>query len=142
MKTIAILAGVFCCLLETQADEKSLKPIPDKLVVLSFDDCNKSDHSFVADVLKEHGFGATFYVTEGLGFLNSKTNYTTWKEIRELDQMGFEIGNHTRSHPNVARLSKEAILGEVRHMEVRFKEHGIPLPKTFCYPEAMNSSMM
>ena len=44
MKIIAILVGLFCCLLETQADEKSLKPIPDKLVVLSFDDCNNTDH--------------------------------------------------------------------------------------------------
>ena len=38
----------------------ALEPIPDKLVVLGFDDCNKSDRTFVAGVLKEYGFGATF----------------------------------------------------------------------------------
>ena len=86
------------------AHASALEPIPDKLVVLTFDDANKSDHSFVAGVLKQHGFGATFYVTEGLGFLKSKTNYTTWEEIRELHDQGFEIGNHTQHPRNVARL--------------------------------------
>ena len=78
-----------------EAQETKLLPIPDKLVVLTFDDANKSDRTFVADILKQYGFGATFYVTEGLGFLKNKDHYTTWKEIRELHDMGFEIGNHT-----------------------------------------------
>ncbi|MDA0812900.1 MAG: polysaccharide deacetylase family protein, partial [Verrucomicrobia bacterium] len=59
------LAGFFI----VPGHAKDLQPIPGKLVVLTFDDANKSDRAFVADVLKKHGFGATFYVTEGLGFL-------------------------------------------------------------------------
>ena len=78
--------------------KQELLPIPDKLVVLTFDDANKSDRAFVADILKQHDFGATFYVTEGLGFLKNKQHYTTWKEVRELHDMGFEIGNHTHGH--------------------------------------------
>lgn len=117
------------------ADEsKSLKPIPDKLVVLTFDDCNKSDRSFVADEVKKQGFGATFYVTEGLGFLRNKKHYTTWKEIVELHEMGFEIGNHTKTHPNMASLSKERLAVEIEHIEKRCAEHKIPKPTTFCYP--------
>jgi peptidoglycan/xylan/chitin deacetylase (PgdA/CDA1 family) len=71
----------------------ALLPIPDKLVVLTFDDANKSDRTTVAGVLKKHGFGGTFYITEGLRFLKNKNNYTTWAQIKELDKMGFEIGN-------------------------------------------------
>ena len=112
----------------------ALEPIPDKLVVLTFDDCNKSDRAFVADVVKAHGFGATFYVTEGLGFLKNKERYVTWEEIKELHDMGFEIGNHTRSHPNVTRLPREHLDAELAHIEKRCAEHGIPKPKTFCFP--------
>ncbi len=119
---------------ETEAKAKKLKPIPDKLVVLTFDDCNKSDRSFVADLVKAHGFGATFYVTEGLGFLNSKANYTTWAEIAELHKMGFEIGNHTRSHPHLPRLRPEQVAAEIDHIEKRCAEHKIPKTVTFCYP--------
>ena len=113
---------------------KELQPIPDKLVVLTFDDANKSDRTFVADVLKKHGFGATFYVTEGLGFLKNKDHYTTWQEIRELHDLGFEIGNHTQFHENVARVTHEQLTASLKHIDQRCIEHGIPQPTTFCYP--------
>ena len=111
-----------------------LLPIPEKLVVLTFDDANKSDRTFVADVLKKYGFGATFYVTEGLGFLKSKDNYTTWEEIRELHDMGFEIGNHTQHHRNVTGLSRDQLMTSIQHIDARCAEHGIDRPTTFCYP--------
>jgi putative heme-binding domain-containing protein len=113
---------------------KELQPIPDKLVVLTFDDGNKSDRTFVADVLKKHGFGATFYVTEGLGFLKNKERYLSWQDIRELHDMGFEIGNHTQHHENVARLSQERLTASVKHIDQRCIENGIPKTTTFCYP--------
>ena len=122
-----------------KAPAAALKKIPDKLVVLTFDDCNKSDRVFVADVIRKYGFGATFYVTEGLGFLRNKKNYVTWKEIVELHEMGFEIGNHTKTHPHMPRLSKAAMTAELLHIEKRCAEHGIPKPGTFCYPGFGNS---
>jgi peptidoglycan/xylan/chitin deacetylase (PgdA/CDA1 family) len=36
------------------------KEIPDKLVVLTFDDAPASQYSIVAPLLREFGFGATF----------------------------------------------------------------------------------
>ena len=108
-----IRAGLFSALSLIGTFASALEPIPDKLVVLGFDDCNKSDRNFVADVLKEYGFGATFYVTEGLGFLGNKRHYVTWKEIKELNDMGFEIGNHTKTHPNVTRISREKFSKEL-----------------------------
>ncbi len=113
---------------------KELLPIPDGLVVLTFDDGNKSDITRVAPLLTRYGFGATFFITEGLGFPEDKKTFLTWGEIRKLHGAGFEIGNHTRSHPNLTRLSKEQVLAELEHIEARCKEHGIPTPKTFCYP--------
>ncbi|MCH2024776.1 MAG: polysaccharide deacetylase family protein [Verrucomicrobiales bacterium] len=116
----------------------ALEPIPDKLVVLGFDDCNKSDRAFVAGVLKEYGFGATFYVTEGLGFLGNKRHYVTWNEIKELHDMGFEIGNHTKTHPNVTRISREKFSKELEHIEARCAQYKITKPTTFAYPGFSN----
>ena len=39
--------------------------VPDKVVVLTFDDSIKSHYSVVGPMLKQYGFGATFFVTEG-----------------------------------------------------------------------------
>ena len=85
----------------------SLLPIPNRLVVLTFDDGNKSYFTYVAPLLKQHGFGATFYITEGLNFLTNKQHYLTWEEVQQLNQFGFEIGNHTRYHKNVNNQTQE-----------------------------------
>ena len=44
-------------------------PIPEKLVVLTFDDSSASHHAVAAPLLKRYGFGATFFITEGFTFL-------------------------------------------------------------------------
>ena len=67
----------------------SHKPILDKTVVLTFDDGCKSQATFVAPILKHYGFGATFYITEGLGFLKNKEAYMTWDEVRDLLNIKF-----------------------------------------------------
>ena len=80
---------------------KARFPIPDRLIVMTFDDGVKSQATFAAPLLKNYGFNATFYITEGLNFLQDKDRYMTWEEVRQLDEAGFEIGNHTRHHKNV-----------------------------------------
>jgi peptidoglycan/xylan/chitin deacetylase (PgdA/CDA1 family) len=80
-----------------------LEPIPDKLVVLTFDDSAKSHHTTVRPILKRYGFGATFFITEGFDFPTNKNDYMTWQEIAELHRDGFEIGNHTLDHMSVTK---------------------------------------
>lgn len=110
------------------------QPTPSRLVVLTFDDGNRSDHAFVAPLLERHGFGATFFITEGLGFRDDKEYFLTWEEVRDLHDRGFEIGNHTRSHPDVGTLDRGGLIAELQHIDERCREHGIPRPRTFCYP--------
>ena len=64
------------------------QPIPDGLICLTFDDGVKSQHRFVVPLLEELGFGGTFYISEGLRFLEDKTRYMTWEEIADLDARG------------------------------------------------------
>ena len=116
------------------SEAEALQPIPDGLVVLTFDDGNKSDYTYVGPLLKRYGFGATFFITEGLNFLNNKAHYVTWEEVRALHEDGFEIGNHTRHHKNVNTQSKAELLADVIHIDNRCEEYGIPVPETFGYP--------
>ena len=109
-------------------------PIPDKLVVLTFDDGCKSQATFVAPLLTHYGFNATFYITEGLGFLKNKEAYMTWEEVRGLHDAGFEIGNHTRHHRNVTQQSDAELSADLQHIDAQCEVYGIPRPTTFCYP--------
>lgn len=121
----------------TQADMASTntrQPVPERLVVLTFDDGVKSQYTVVAPLLQRYGFGATFYITEGLRFLEDKSRYLTWAEVRALHDLGFEIGNHTRQHKNVATQTPAELRADLLHIDHRCAEQGIPRPTTFCYP--------
>ncbi len=115
--------------------ERPRLPIPDGLVLLTFDDANHSDLASVAPLLRHHGFGATFFVSEGLGFNEAKPReFMTWDQIRALHDLGFEIGNHTKSHLDTTLLTAEEVRAEIAHIQRRCAEHGIPAPTSFCYP--------
>ena len=105
--------------------------VPDKLVVLTFDDSVKSHFTVVRPILKEYGFGATFFVTEGFEFAEDKQNYMTWAEIAELHRDGFEVGNHTRDH---VAITKENYREQLEAINQKCREYGIPKPVSFAYP--------
>jgi hypothetical protein len=68
----------------------ALEPIPDRLVVLTFDDASKSHHDVARPLLLKYKFGATFFVCEGFDFPTNKKDYMTWEEITRLHKDGFE----------------------------------------------------
>ena len=110
---------------------KKLKPIPNKLIVLTFDDGNVSDRTVVAPILKQHGFGATFYITASWGGRHGRV---TWHQVRELDEMGFEIGNHSTTHPNMLHISRQEIRNQIAGFDRALREQGIQRATTFAYP--------
>lgn len=113
---------------------EALEPKPERLVVLTFDDSVVSHATFVAPLLKKHGFGATFFITEGFEFIVDKTHYMTWEQIKALDAEGFEIGNHTRKHAGVAKQTPEQLSADVEYIEQQCAKYGIARPTSFCYP--------
>lgn len=135
-RSLAVLSCALAIAACSGPPEASLAPIPDGLVVLTFDDGNKSDILFVAPMLKRFGFGASFYITEGLGYEDDprKERYVSWEDVRKLHELGFEVGNHTGSHPNMTTLSVDEIHANLEVIEQRCEEHGIPRPTTFVYP--------
>jgi len=116
--------------LSTQA----LEPIPNRLVVLTFDDSVASHATFVAPLLRKHGFGATFFITEGFEFTTDKEHYLTWEQIKALDAAGFEIGNHTRRHAGVAKQKPDQLNADIEYIERQCATNGIARPTSFCYP--------
>ena len=115
-----------------------IQPIPDGLICLTFDDGVKSQHRFVVPLLEELGFGGTFYISEGLRFLEDKTRYMTWEEIADLDARGFEVGNHTRAHKNVNEQTPDELRADIDHIDARCRAYGIAHTTTFCYPGYRN----
>ena len=110
------------------------KTIPDKLVVLTFDDAPVSQFTVAAPLLKKYGFNATFFVCEFPPNYTDSTKYMTWRQIQQLGKMGFEVANHTRTHAPVSQLSKEQFKKELKYIEDKCDSLKIGKPETFAYP--------
>jgi len=126
---------ILCCVSVRSAC--ALESIPDKLVVLTFDDSIKSHFTVVRDVLQLHDFGATFFITEGFDFKTNKKDYMTWDEIAQLHRDGFEIGNHTRDHMSLNAEDpsrRNQLVEQMEAINQRCEEYGIPRTTAFAYP--------
>jgi len=111
------------------------KPVPDKMVVLTFDDAVLSHATYVAPLLKKYGFGATFFVCEFITPpFSDKTKYMSWEQIAMLNKMGFEIGNHTQNHTHVNKMDSLHFVAELKYIEDKCTEYHIPKPVSFAYP--------
>ena len=106
--------------------------VPDKVVVLTFDDAVKSQRAVVAPLLKELGFGATFFVTHR--WMDDREDFLTWEEVGEIHGLGFEIGNHSWTHANFGSpRSAGRMAAELALVENELRRAGVPRPVSFAY---------
>ena len=106
--------------------------VPDKVVVLTFDDAVKSHRTVVAPLLKQLGFGATFFVTHR--WMDDPEDFLTWEEVAEIHRMGFEVGNHSWTHANFASPRSAArMAAELALVENELQRVGVPRPVSFAY---------
>ena len=80
------------------------------IVCITFDDGCASDLHVAAPLLRDKSFNATFYVTvDHLG----RDGYLTKTELRELSDLGFEIGSHSLTHRHLNDLGAKEIRSEL-----------------------------
>ncbi|MCW5980287.1 MAG: polysaccharide deacetylase family protein [Bryobacteraceae bacterium] len=113
-----------------------------KAVVLTFDDAVKSHRGFVAPLLKELGFNATFFITHR--WMDDPAHFLTWEEVAEIHAMGFEIGNHSWTHASFSTPKAAARLeAELSLVEGELQKAGVGKPASFAWcgngfcPEAL-----
>lgn len=83
------------------------KPVPEKSVVLTFDDGYGDNYTNAFPVIKKYHFKATvFVITSKIG--SAHDNYLTAEQIKEMDANGMRVECHTASHQTLDKLSYEA----------------------------------
>ena len=76
--------------------------LPDKPIVLTFDDGYQDFYDNAYPLLKHYGDHATIYI---ISHDVDRPGYMTWDELRELATSPLiTIGAHTRTHPDLSRL--------------------------------------
>lgn len=94
--------------------------LPEKPVVITFDDAYADIAEFALPVLRKHGFGAVVYVVTGQigGFNNwdqgcSDLRLMTAEQIQYWASQGIEFGAHSRTHPELTQLSASELSSEI-----------------------------
>lgn len=113
--------------------------LPEKPVVISFDDGWLSQMTYALPILDYYGFRATFFIyTAAVGGPNA----LSWDQIRELHARGHEIGNHSATHSNLitpfasedAARYADRLTREIYESKKTIEQHiGAPV-RHFCYP--------
>ncbi len=94
--------------------ETGLPVLPDKPVVLTFDDNYLSIYTVAYPTLQLHGFvGVNFTHTNYVGVVTS-FDHADWNEINEMESAGVIFTeSHTRSHPALTGLTDPQIADEL-----------------------------
>jgi len=85
-------------------------PLPEKPIVLTFDDGYRSMYTTVYPLLKERGWSGTFYCIANCRWSD---NFLLEDMIAEMAANGMEIGSHTSKHRELNTLSAEDVLYEL-----------------------------
>ncbi|WP_329548566.1 polysaccharide deacetylase family protein [Streptomyces sp. NBC_01356] len=120
------------------------KPLPERPVLVTFDDGYEGVHRHGLPVLAKHGFAATLFVSTGWirGAYDTGGGLDTmldWDQVRKLAAEQVEIGGHSHTHPQMDQLAEDALRFEVlRCREIVAEELGTR-PASFAYPYGYSS---
>lgn len=108
------------------------KPIPEKSVVLTFDDGYRDNYTNAFPILKEFNMNATIFIIQS--YLD-RDEYLTAEQVKELSNSGIDIESHTVSHIDLPNLSYEDQLKELKDSKEKL-ENLINKPIiSIAYPE-------
>ena len=118
--------------------------LPARSLAITFDDGFASVHAEALPVLREYGFPATlFLVTDYCGRDNGwptqpatmpRLPLLDWRRIGELCTAGWEIGSHTRSHPELTALAADEAEEEMATSKRVLEDRLQQAVHCFAYP--------
>ncbi len=125
------------------AYQRDGKPLPEKPILLTFDDAYRDLAEFGLPLLRKYGYtGTVFVVTDEIGGTNTwdlhlgltEQPLMSEEQIRLWSQQGIEFGAHTRTHADLTTATPEAIAEEMRGSRKRLEEIlGVPVT-ALAYP--------
>lgn len=108
-------------------------PLPEKPIILTFDDGYRDNFEVAFPLLQQYGFKATFFLlTAPLDAQDPA--YISWEQAVALDAAGMELGAHGYTHVDLRGRTVDylvwQVLGSKEAIEARIRK---PV-RFFCYP--------
>ncbi|PIE81903.1 MAG: hypothetical protein CSA11_01970 [Chloroflexi bacterium] len=107
--------------------------LPEKPVVLTFDDGYLDNYENAFPILQEFSFIGTFFVITNL-VDQGAAGYANWEQLEEMAAAGMRIESHTKDHPDLSEKDREGVIFQVLGAQETIAAHIGYMPRYLCYP--------
>ncbi|HEX4213220.1 MAG TPA: polysaccharide deacetylase family protein [Candidatus Dormibacteraeota bacterium] len=110
-------------------------PLPDKPLIITFDDGYYGPYVNATPVLRQDRFAATFFLPSGyVNWINATQHYMSWPELQQLEQQGFWVEDHTRNHVAVFGLGAKQLRTQIVDSKEQIESRLDTPVQFFAYP--------
>lgn len=97
-------------------------PLPEKPVIITFDDGEAEALRLAKDILSDYGMTAVVFAVPGLVGIDNAWDRSKnepvvklmdWDGLSELRRTGWEIGSHTLTHANLVEIDRDGLREEI-----------------------------
>ena len=107
--------------------------LPEKPVLLTFDDGYLDNYTAAFPLLQEYGYKATFFIVTDFVDMG-REGYMTWPMLEELSRAGHRIESHSRTHPDLRDKERDGLIWEILGSQQTIAAHIGHTPRYLCYP--------
>ncbi len=126
----------------TDASKNGTK-LPEKPILITFDDGYQSNYEYAYPVLKELGIKATiFVITSRMGDYTVTYPHFTWEAAIEMENSGFvDIQSHSHTHPDFSTITEDQTIYEARMAKYLIETNMNKECTNFAYPYGQVNSI-
>ncbi|MEA3397048.1 MAG: polysaccharide deacetylase family protein, partial [Chloroflexota bacterium] len=109
------------------------RPLPDKPIVLTFDDGYRDAYTEILPLLQKYDFVGVFFVLATPAHFESPA-YMTWADVRAMAEAGMSIQGHGRDHYDMRNRSVDFLVYQILGIKEAVEAHTDQQVTFFCYP--------
>lgn len=107
--------------------------LPEKAVVVSFDDGFRSVYENAAPIMEKYGIRGNVYLPTA--YIDNDPKFMTWEQAQKLHNAGtFQMQAHTHDHVDVRTLDADGLMKQLEGSDRLFAQKLGYRPEAFCLP--------
>lgn len=107
-------------------------PLPDRPVLITFDDGYRDNYENAFPILKKYDMTATIFLVSD--FMDRFDNYLTWAQVQEMSEAGIYMGVHTLSHFELTGLSDSDLNQQLEGGKLAIEWKTLKFAEYIAYP--------
>lgn len=108
------------------------KPVPEKPILITFDDGYTDNYKSAWPILRENDFRATFFIISN----SVGPDMMTWEQLTELAKQGNSIASHTQTHPDLSIIPSQQLEKELDLSKKDLESHLGGNVEALCFPSS------